>query len=62
MAHMPHTLKRDPPDAGYVLKKRYCSYIVRGVKLAIVHKRRDRNSMQAWNTSPVFEGAGAVQK
>jgi hypothetical protein len=45
-----------------VLKKWHCSYIMRGVKLAIIHKRRHGNLMQARNACPVPEGARAVQR
>lgn len=60
MAHMSGARERNPSYAGYVLKKRHCSYIVRGVKLAVIHQRRRGNLMQAWNTTPIFEGACAV--
>jgi hypothetical protein len=62
MAHMSGIWKCDPSYAGYVLKKGHCSYIMRSVKLAIIHKRRHGNLMQARNTGPVPEGARAVQR
>jgi hypothetical protein len=62
MAHMSGIWKCDPSYAGYVLKKRYCSDIVRGVKLAVIHKRRHGNLMKARNAGPVPEGACAVQR
>jgi hypothetical protein len=62
MAHMSGIWKCDPSYAGYVLKKRHGGYIVRGVKLAVKHKRRRGNLMQARNAAPVPEGARAVQR
>jgi hypothetical protein len=62
MAHMSSIWKCDPPYAGYVLKKWHCSYIVRGVELAVIHKRRHYNLRQAWNAGPVPEGTRAVQR
>lgn len=62
MAHMSGIWKCDPSYAGYVFKKRHCSYIVRGVKLAVIHQRRHSNLMQVRNAAPVPEGARAVQR
>lgn len=43
MAHMSSIWKCDPSYAGYVVKKWHCSYILRGIKLAVIHKRRRGN-------------------